>query len=135
MCAPDLSFALFGAWCKGIWRLTCANLHSAARIISNKAGRDVTGTKWNWDQVVEALKDPVLYFSTLNAFLSSVPNGYVLLPVRSATQLMGLDSGITTFGSLMYKSFGFTQLQVLLVGIPRSGKSSLFLPTTLSFSA
>ncbi|EKD18366.1 uncharacterized protein L3040_006759 [Drepanopeziza brunnea f. sp. 'multigermtubi'] len=76
---------------------------AAARILSNKAGRDVTGKEWNWAQVTEAFMDPVLWFSTFNAFLSSVPNG-----------------GITTFGSLLYKSFGFTQLQVLLVGIPRS---------------
>lgn len=50
-------------------------LFSAARIVRNKAGRDVTGVKWNWVQVSEAFMDPVLYFSTLNAFLSSVPNG------------------------------------------------------------
>lgn len=38
-----------------------------------------------------------------NAFLSSVPNG-----------------GLTTFGSIINKNFGFTELQVLLVEIPRS---------------
>lgn len=47
----------------------------AARIVKNKAGRDVTGVKWNWAQVNEAFMDPVLYFSMVNAFLSSVPNG------------------------------------------------------------
>lgn len=35
------------------------------------------------------------------------------------------NSGLTTFGSLMYQSFGFTELQVLLVGIPRSVVSLL----------
>ncbi|KAK0099519.1 hypothetical protein ONS95_000248 [Cadophora gregata] len=101
--AALVCFVLLGSPKEVRWMSKGEKRMAAARIISNKAGRDVTGTKWNWDQVVEALKDPVLYFSTLNAFLSSVPNG-----------------GITTFGSLMYKSFGFTQLQVLLVGIPRS---------------
>lgn len=81
---------------------------AAARILKNKAGRDVTGVKWSWDQVPEAFMDPQLYFSVLNAFLASVPNG-----------------GLTTFGSIMYASFGFTQLQVLLVGIPRSVVSVL----------
>ncbi|KAJ7472042.1 major facilitator superfamily domain-containing protein [Mycena latifolia] len=81
---------------------------AAARILKNKAGRDVTGIKWNWDQVTEAFMDPQFYFCVLNAFLSSVPNG-----------------GLTTFGSIMYTSFGFTELQVLLVGIPRSVVSVL----------
>lgn len=53
-----------------------ANFHRrAARIVKNKAGRDVTGVKWSWPQVREAFMDPVLYFSMVNAFLSSVPNG------------------------------------------------------------
>ncbi|KAK0099518.1 hypothetical protein ONS96_008356 [Cadophora gregata f. sp. sojae] len=111
--AALVCFVLLGSPKEVRWMSKGEKRMAAARIISNKAGRDVTGTKWNWDQVVEALKDPVLYFSTLNAFLSSVPNG-----------------GITTFGSLMYKSFGFTQLQVLLVGIPRSGMS---IPSSLLY--
>jgi ACS family allantoate permease-like MFS transporter len=47
--------------------------------MSNKAGRDITGVKWNWDQVGEAFRDPQLYFAMFNAFLSAVPNGYVSL--------------------------------------------------------
>ncbi|WPA99955.1 uncharacterized protein RHO25_004575 [Cercospora beticola] len=74
-----------------------------ARIVSNKAGRDVTGVQWSWPQVAEAFKDPQLWFSMINAFLSSVPNG-----------------GLTTFGNIVLNSFGFTELQVLLVEIPRS---------------
>lgn len=63
---------------------TCIDRLSAARIVKNKAGRDVTGVKWSWPQVTEAFCDPVLYFSTVNAFLSSVPNGQVnsLMTVR-----------------------------------------------------
>ena len=79
----------------------CSNRQS--RIISNKAGRDVTGVKWCWPQVAEAFRDPQLWFCMVNAFLSSVPNG-----------------GLTTFGSIINKNFGFTELQVLLVEIPRS---------------
>ncbi|KAI5367922.1 putative major facilitator superfamily, MFS transporter superfamily [Septoria linicola] len=74
-----------------------------ARVVSNKAGRDVTGIKWSWPQVREAFRDPQLWFSMMNAFLSSVPNG-----------------GLTTFGGIVLNSFGFTELQVLLVEIPRS---------------
>ncbi|KAJ7915653.1 MFS general substrate transporter [Mycena leptocephala] len=85
---------------------------AAARILRNKAGRDVTGVKWSWDQVPEAFMDPQLYFSVLNAFLASVPNG------ESCPWSNNL-------WSIMYASFGFTQLQVLLVGIPRSVVSVL----------
>ncbi|KAK7513158.1 major facilitator superfamily domain-containing protein [Phyllosticta citriasiana] len=73
-----------------------------------KVGRDVTGVKWSWPQVAEAFKDPQLYFCCVNAFLSSVPNG-----------------GLSTFGSLMNQSFGFTKLQVLLMDIARSVVSVL----------
>lgn len=39
-------------------------------------------------------------------------------------QNLTIRSGLTTFGNIMYNSFGFTRLQVLLVDIPRSGKNS-----------
>ncbi|RDW83238.1 MFS general substrate transporter-26 [Coleophoma crateriformis] len=96
-------FLLLGSPKEVRWMNAREKRMAAARIVQNKAGRDVTGIKWAWPQVSEAFLDPTLYFSMINAFLSSVPNG-----------------GLTTFGSLMYKSFGFTELQVLLVGIPRS---------------
>ncbi|KAF8146103.1 hypothetical protein K438DRAFT_2095782 [Mycena galopus ATCC 62051] len=52
--------------------------------------------------------DPQFYFSVFNSFLASVPNG-----------------GLTSFASIMYASFGFTELPVLLVSIPRSVVSIL----------
>ena len=55
-------------------------MHSAARVLQNKAGRDVI-VKWKWSQVWEACRDPQLWFCTINAFLSSVPNGYLSLPL------------------------------------------------------
>ncbi|KAK6974620.1 putative major facilitator superfamily transporter protein [Favolaschia claudopus] len=79
-----------------------------ARVVKNKAGRDTTGIKWNWQQVNEALTDPQCYFYVCNAFLACVPNG-----------------GLSTFGNILSTSFGFTELQVLLVGIPRSIASLL----------
>lgn len=101
--ASLVCFLLLGSPKEVRWMNKEEKRMAAARIVKNKAGRDVTGVKWNWVQVSEAFMDPVLYFSTLNAFLSSVPNG-----------------GLTTFGSLMYNSFGFSELQVQLVDIPRS---------------
>lgn len=81
-----------------------ADTSRQSRVVQNKAGRDVTGVKWSWPQVGEAFRDPQLYFCMVNAFLSSVPNG-----------------GLTTFGSIVLNNFGFTELQVLLIEIPRSG--------------
>lgn len=43
----------------------------------------------------------------------------ISLPKAPLTAADQKRRGLTTFGSLLYKSFGFTQLQVLLVGIPR----------------
>ncbi|KAH8885849.1 MFS general substrate transporter [Thozetella sp. PMI_491] len=74
-----------------------------ARIVRNKAGRDTTGLKWSWPQVVEALKDPQVWFSFSNAFINNIPNG-----------------GLSSFGSIMYTSFGFSNMDVLLVSLPRS---------------
>ncbi|THU87851.1 MFS general substrate transporter [Dendrothele bispora CBS 962.96] len=80
-----------------------------ARILSNQSGHDRTGTKkWKWYQVRECLIDPCFWFAGANAFLSSVPNG-----------------GLTTFGSIINKSFGFTSLEVILYTIPRSVTSVL----------
>ncbi|EIM89537.1 MFS general substrate transporter [Stereum hirsutum FP-91666 SS1] len=81
-----------------------------ARIVSNQTGHDTTGVKsWKWSQVREAFSDPVVYITLLNAFFSSVPNG-----------------GLTTFGSILYKSFGFTSLEVILYGLPSNVFSVLW---------
>ncbi|EOD47610.1 putative major facilitator superfamily transporter protein [Neofusicoccum parvum] len=98
-----ICFALLGSPKEVRWMNKDEKRMAAARILSNKAGRDVTGVQWSWPQVGEAFKDPQLWFCTINAFLSSVPNG-----------------GLTTFGGIMNKSFGFSELKVLLIEIPRS---------------
>jgi MFS transporter, ACS family, allantoate permease len=80
------------------------------RILSNNTGHDRTGIrKWKWKQARECLTDPCFWFAGLNAFLSSVPNG-----------------GLTTFGSIINTTFGFTNLQVILLDIPRSVFSVLY---------
>lgn len=59
----------------------------------------------------------LIILSSVNAFLSSVPNG-----------------GLTTFGGIVLNSFGFTELQVLLVEIPRSGNQLSPTPPSLPLS-
>ncbi|KAK5110532.1 hypothetical protein LTR62_005724 [Meristemomyces frigidus] len=118
-----ICFALLGSPKEIKWLTKKEKRMAAARIVSNKAGRDVTGVKWSWPQVHEAFFDPQFWFCMINAFLSSVPNGYVVLETWK-TRLTS-TSATTTFGSIMYASFGFTPLQVILVDIPRSVVSLL----------
>ncbi|KAI0109342.1 MFS general substrate transporter [Hypoxylon sp. NC0597] len=81
-----------------------------ARILSNNTGHDRTGIKkWKWKQARECLIDPCFWFAGLNAFLNSVPNG-----------------GITAFGSIINTNAGFTNLQVILLDIPRNITSVLW---------
>ncbi|EFX02432.1 vitamin h [Grosmannia clavigera kw1407] len=90
----------FEAWRYMSYEKKMANV----RIRSNNTDNDKTGIKkWSWEQVRECLLDPCFWFSGINAFLSSVPNG-----------------GLTTFGGIITTSFGFTNLQVILLDIPRS---------------
>lgn len=98
-----ICFGLLGSPKEVFWLSSEERMIAQSRVVQNKAGRDVTGVKWAWYQVGEAFRDPQLWFCMVNAFLSSVPNGC-----------------LTTFGSIINKSFGFTELQVLLVEIPRS---------------
>lgn len=70
-----ICFGLLGSPKEVFWLNKAEKRMAAARIVKNKAGRDVTGVKWTWPQVGEAFRDPQLWFCTLNAFLSSVPNG------------------------------------------------------------
>lgn len=60
----------------------------------------------------------------LNAFLSSVPNGASsrlwILTFRSQWLTLVFSGGLTTFGSVVVKSLGFEELQVILLSIPRS---------------
>lgn len=94
-----------------------------ARTISNQLGEDTTGKKWSWPQVIEAFKDPQLYFSFVNSFLANIPNGYVMSVAarKSGSNILTLFSGITTFSSLMYETFGFDDWESMLYGCPRNG--------------
>ncbi|KAI0018646.1 MFS general substrate transporter [Xylariomycetidae sp. FL0641] len=81
-----------------------------ARILGNNTGHDKTGVKtWKWAQARECLVDPCFWFAGINAFLSSVPNG-----------------GITTFSGIINVGFGFSNLQVILLDIPRNVISVLW---------
>ncbi|KAJ5642865.1 MFS general substrate transporter [Penicillium longicatenatum] len=76
---------------------------AAARTFDNQMAPDTTGREWSWPQVIETFQDPQLYFSVATSFLVNIPNG-----------------GITTFGSLMYETFGFSDWESMLYGCPRN---------------
>jgi len=75
---------------------------SQARIVANRTGTDHHKRRWKRDQVLEAFMDPSTWFLFCSVVLAGLPNG-----------------GITSFGSLVYTSFGFTPLQTILYDIPR----------------
>ncbi|KAI1781493.1 MFS general substrate transporter [Hypoxylon cercidicola] len=76
---------------------------ATARILDNNTGHDTTGTKqWKWEQVRECLVDPTFWFAGLSGFLGSVPNG-----------------GLTAFAGILNTTFGFTNLQTVLLHLPK----------------
>jgi MFS family permease len=56
---------------------------------------------WKWNQFWESFRDPRTYLYVLYSLLMNIPNG-----------------GITTFGSVIIKSFGFNNRLSLLLGAP-----------------
>ncbi|KAI0892988.1 major facilitator superfamily domain-containing protein [Annulohypoxylon nitens] len=81
-----------------------------ARVLPNNTGSDNTGMKkWKWKQVKECLRDPCFWFAGINSFLACVPNG-----------------GLTAFGSIINTGFGFSNLQVILLGLPKDVLSVLW---------
>lgn len=72
----------------------------AARIVDSQTGTDShKRSEWKWDHVKIAFKDPQTYFIFFLVIINSIPNG-----------------GTTSFGSLVYVSFGFTALDTIVKG-------------------
>lgn len=69
------------------------------RIRGNFQG--IGSRKWKWDQFFEAFRDPRTYLYVLFSLLMNIPNG-----------------GITAFGSIVIKSFGFNNRLSLLLNMP-----------------
>ena len=81
---------------------------AVARVVANNTGTDAQKREqWKWSQVLSAFKDPQTYFFFFVVIANSLPNG-----------------GVTTFGNLVYKSFGFTSMQTLSEGtVPQQAVS------------
>ncbi|KAI0181020.1 MFS general substrate transporter [Hypoxylon sp. FL1284] len=101
--AGILCFFILGTPSEVRWLSPEEKKMATARILDNNTGHDTTGTKqWKWDQVRECLADPVFWFAGLNGFLGSVPNG-----------------GLTAFSGILNTTFGFTNLQAVLLNLPK----------------
>ncbi|KII84837.1 hypothetical protein PLICRDRAFT_167211 [Plicaturopsis crispa FD-325 SS-3] len=73
---------------------------AAARVVSNQTGSDRQKRgEWKWDQFWMTWRDPQTYFFFFVTLVNSLPNG-----------------GTTSFGNLVYVSFGFTSLETLSKG-------------------
>lgn len=69
------------------------------RIRGNFQG--IGSRQWKWSQFFEAFRDPRTYLYVLFSLLMNIPNG-----------------GITSFGSIVIKSFGFNDRLSLLLNMP-----------------
>lgn len=87
---------------------------AAARVVANQTGSDrQKHAQWKWSHVLIAFKDPQTYFFFFVNFAFAIPNG-----------------GTTTFGNLVYKSFGFTSEETLIKGtIPQHAFSIVYFLT------
>ncbi|KAH9889193.1 major facilitator superfamily domain-containing protein [Xylariomycetidae sp. FL2044] len=70
-----------------------------ARVVGNKTGSDREKQEFKWEQVWPTFKDPQTYFFFFVTIINCLPNG-----------------ANTTFSKLIWKSFGFTNLETLLKG-------------------
>ncbi|KAI9477128.1 major facilitator superfamily domain-containing protein [Zychaea mexicana] len=73
----------------------------AARIADNKFSSRPTSIQW--DQIAESLKDPCFYSLFLLSYLCNLPNG-----------------AINVFSSQLIRDLGFSELDSILLNIPRS---------------
>lgn len=96
-----VSFFVLGAPNEFIWLSPEEKRIAAARVVDNQTvtGRKTQSEAWRWDQVHQAFRDPQTYFFVFVVIVNALPNG-----------------GTTSFGNLVYLSFGFTPLDTLLKG-------------------
>ncbi|CAK9786196.1 hypothetical protein CC85DRAFT_271311 [Cutaneotrichosporon oleaginosum] len=82
---------------KEVWWLSKREKRMAhARIVSNATGGG-EHHPWRWSQVIECFKDPQFYMAFLANLLCTIPNG-----------------AITTFNTLLMKSFGYSNLEAII---------------------
>ncbi|BEI80879.1 hypothetical protein CcaverHIS002_0200390 [Cutaneotrichosporon cavernicola] len=105
-------FVIMGGGPDEVWWLSKREKRMAkARIVSNATGGGEQHP-WRWEQVRECFRDPQWWFSVGFNLLGCVYNG-----------------ALTTFDSLIYESFGFTNLEVILFSMPTYGLTFVMIIT------
>lgn len=94
-----ITYFVFGTPREVRWLTAEEKRIAQARIVRNQTGTDVEKQPWKWDQVATAFRDPQTYFLFFLVIINSIPNG-----------------GTTSFGNLVYVSFGFTPLETIVKG-------------------
>ncbi|BEI92625.1 uncharacterized protein CcaverHIS019_0502530 [Cutaneotrichosporon cavernicola] len=93
------------------WLSKREKLMAKARIVQNATGGGEQHP-WKWSQVKECLRDPQYWFACAYNLLSCIPNG-----------------GLGAFNNLIYKSMGFTNLQVILYCVGNIVGTQIFVPS------
>ncbi|KAM0752589.1 MFS general substrate transporter [Meredithblackwellia eburnea MCA 4105] len=94
------SFFLLGTPREVYWLTPEEKKIQAARVARNNTGSDIQKRpEWKWSQVLDAFKDPQLYFFFFVTVSNSIPTG-----------------GVNTFGNLIFVGLGFSALDTLVKG-------------------
>lgn len=102
-----VTYFIFGTPSEVRWLTAEEKRIAQARIVKGQTGTDAQKQPWKWDQVVTTFKDPQTYFLFFLVLVNNIPNG-----------------GTTSFGNLVYVSFGFTPLDTIVKGkIPQQSLS------------
>ncbi|KAF2770249.1 MFS general substrate transporter [Teratosphaeria nubilosa] len=106
-----LAFLFLGTPSEVPWLSEREKRMAAARVVANQTGSDrQKHAEWKWSQVRIALRDPQTHFFFFTSLVNAMPNG-----------------GTTTFGNLVYESFGFTSKETLIKGtIPQHAVSIVY---------
>ncbi|KAJ2973197.1 hypothetical protein NQ176_g6746 [Zarea fungicola] len=102
-----VTYFIFGTPSEVRWLSAEEKRIAQARIVKGQTGTDAQKQPWKWDQVITTFKDPQTYFLFFLVLVNNIPNG-----------------GTTSFGNLVYVSFGFTPLDTIVKGkIPQQSLS------------
>jgi hypothetical protein len=105
------AFFLFGTPREVRWLSEAEKRMAYARVVKSQTGSDSQKRNFSRKQVLETFKDPQTYFFFFTVLINSIPNG-----------------GTTSFGNLVYVSFGFTALETIAEGkIPQQALSIICL--------
>lgn len=102
---PTVITGILYMWCMPDNQINARFLNHREKLIAIDRIRGnfqgIGSRKWKWPQFFEAFRDPRTYLYVLFSLLMNIPNG-----------------GITTFGSIVINSFGFSPRLSLLLNMP-----------------